>query len=116
MGRVGPWGLLIASVVVVSAIQVAYVVAGVVPSDGATQLSMSTLGLAFVLWVVTDARRRRIVPCHDFGFLVMLLMPVTLVWYAFWSRGGRRGLAVLAALFGLMYVPSLSALACWMLL
>ncbi|ODU01120.1 MAG: hypothetical protein ABS79_02220 [Planctomycetes bacterium SCN 63-9] len=66
--------------------------------------------LALVLWMDLDARRRRIVPCHDFGFLTMVVFPASLVWYVFWSRGWR-GVFLLAGLLGLWAVPFLSAVA-----
>jgi len=81
----------------------------------AVQLSSFALALAFILWVEADVRRRSGLPCYDFGFLVAVCLPASLIWYAIWSRGWR-GLFLLAALFGLMLVPWLSAVAAWLLL
>ena len=48
-------------------------------------------------------------PCFDFGFLVAVFFPISLVWYAFWSRG-VRGVLLLGAMLGLMLIPWLSAI------
>ncbi len=32
-----------------------------------------------ILWVEDDARRRGIVPCHEFGFLVGVYFPASLL-------------------------------------
>lgn len=108
-------GLLLVTVVAISALQAAYMASGVVPSTESQYLWSFGLALAFIVWVDSDASLRRKVPCHDFGFLVAVFFPVSLVWYAFWSRGWR-GFYVLAGLFGLMLLPWLSALACWVML
>jgi hypothetical protein len=113
MGRLGPFGALLAAVLTIATLEAAYVAAGVSPSVGGS-LSTFALALAFVLWIDTDARRQHITPCHDFGFLVAVFFPFSLLWYVLWSRG-RRGLLVLGALFGLMLLPWLLAVAVWIL-
>jgi hypothetical protein len=107
--------VLCASVAAFSAFQIVYVVAGVATSEAADRLNSVGLALAFVLWVVADARRRRCVPCYDFGFLVAVFFPVSLLWYLLWSRGWR-GTFLLAALFGLLLLPWLAAVIAWVLM
>jgi hypothetical protein len=66
--------------------------------------------LLVVLWVDADARRRRRLPCYDFGFLAYVFFPLSVAWYCLWSRGWR-GLLLLAALLALYMAPyALSAL------
>lgn len=114
MRRLGPMGILVATVASCSAFLVAYVAIDSAPSQGAQQLTSFGLSLAMVLWVMADARRGRRTPCYDFGFLVAAFFPVSLVWYVVWSRG-RRGLLTLGALFGLMLLPWVSASVAWAL-
>lgn len=110
----GPLIVLIAWVAMLSAFQVAYIAAGV-PIPGMASLLIGWGGaLAFILWIVADARQRRRVPCFDFGFLVAVLFPLTLVWYVFWSRG-RRGVLTLAGLLALMALPWISGVLAWVL-
>ena len=108
MRRLGPFGWLIAAVAALSAFQVPYAALGVAPPDAAALLTSYGLALAFILWVVDDARARRCVPCFDFGFLVAAFFPASLAWYVHWSRG-RRGVLVLAAFFALMLAPAVAA-------
>ena len=102
------------SSLVISGLRVAYVVGATDPSEEYEQLASFAWGLAFALWVVEDARRRRQTPCFDFGTLVATLLPFALVWYVFWSRGWRGGLT-LAAFIGLYFVQSLFAATAWVL-
>jgi hypothetical protein len=37
-------------------------------------------GLMLILWMDADARRRRMLPCYDFGFLAGVFFPLSLVW------------------------------------
>jgi len=115
MKRLPPLATLLVTVALVSAFRVAYVVAGTDLSPTASLLSSIVLALSFVLWVVADSRRRAGLPCYDFGYLVAVYFPASLIWYAISSRGWR-GLLTLAALFGLAFVPGLSAYAAWLLL
>jgi hypothetical protein len=91
-----------------------YVALGTTPSGRANLLFQVSLSWAFILWVEAVARHRHIVPCHDFGFLVAVGFPVSLVWYVFWSRG-RRGILALAGLFAVMTLPWLTAVMVWLL-
>ena len=113
MRRIGPSGMLVATVAALSAFQVPYAAAGVPPSAAAAMLTSNGLSLAFILWVAEDARARRCVPCFDFGFLVAVFFPASLVWYVLWSRS-RRGVRTLIALAGLMLLPWLSAVVTWL--
>ncbi len=110
-----PFKVLVALVFVVSALRIAYVVTGAAPSAAAEFLTPFCLGLAFILWVVEDARVRRRVPCYDFAFLVAVFFPVSVLWYVVWSRGWW-GLVTLVAIFGLMILPQLSAVVAWVLM
>jgi hypothetical protein len=92
-----------------------YVVTGTPRSQAWVELSSRGLGLFLLFWVMIDARRRRCVPCHEFGFLVAVFMPASLVWYVFWTRGWR-GAALLASFIGLVFVPSFVTIVIWTLL
>ena len=76
------------------------------------RLAMAALPLAFplfvILWVVADARRRRLTPCFDFGFFVALGFPLSVAWYVLRTRK-LWGVVVLAALFGLFVFPFVCA-------
>jgi len=93
---------------------VAYVATGRTPSDRVQGLIPTGLGLALVLWMMMDARARHRTPCYDFGFLVAVFFPVSLVWYVLWTRGWK-GLLTLVGLIGLWFVPWLTAMAAWIL-
>src|SRR5882757_2870509 len=77
-----------------------YLASGAPRSQAYIELSTRGLALFLIFWVMIDARRRRCVPCHEFGFLVAVFMPVSLVWYVFWTRGWR-GAVLLATFTGL---------------
>jgi hypothetical protein len=101
-------GIVVATAVMLSVLQIGYIWAGTDPPEQFARLASFAFALACVLWIMADARKRRQTPCFDFGFLVAVFFPVSVVWYAFWSRG-VRGFLLLAALVGLMFVPWLSA-------
>ena len=86
IGTFGPLLLLAAMLAIVASM---YVILGQEPPQSVLTLTSTVQFLFILYWVVLDARRRRRVPCHDFGFLVVLYMPVSLVWYLVWSRGLR---------------------------
>lgn len=79
---------------------------------GVPQTELEALLLGYVpavfvlLWVTGDAHRRRCTPCHDFGFLMWYLFPLTLLGYLIWTRGWW-GLAVFVGLLAIMYLPIL---------
>ncbi len=64
--------------------------------------------LMLVLWMDTDARSRRRVPCYDFGMLAGLTFPLSVIWYCFWSRRWR-GVLFLLLLGGLYFAPFIGA-------
>lgn len=101
---------LIALTGVLSVVHAAWIASGRTPSAAASLLT--DLGLSLILWVVGDARRRHCVPCHEFGFLVGVFLPVALPWYVLWRRGWR-GLLLLAAFAGIWIVPWVAAVAVW---
>jgi hypothetical protein len=72
------------------------------------------MALFVLLWAIEDVRRRRQQPCFDFGFFLTLAFPVSIVWYAFWSRG-VRGFLVLAILVGLYLAPWVCMSLAWIL-
>jgi hypothetical protein len=114
MKWLGSLGIPIMTAAASAAFLVAHVAVGRSPSDTTQQLVSTGLALAIVLWMIADARMRRRTPCYDFGFLVAVYFPVSLVWYVFWSRGWK-GLLILAAFVGLWLVPWFSALGVWVL-
>ena len=85
-----------------------FLAAYVVSRSSAAQMAATTLvyilPLFIIFWVLQDARRRRCVPCFDFGFLLVLAFPLSVIWYLFWTRGWK-GFALLAAFVGLFLVP-----------
>ena len=105
-------GPLLGLTVALAAIASMYVVLGEQPPELVE--AIYSVGPAFFLvcWVILDARRLRRVPCHDFGFLVGLFLPVALPWYLVWSRG-LRGLLLLGFFLLLVILPALSASIVW---
>ncbi|MCA1684545.1 MAG: hypothetical protein LC745_00880 [Planctomycetia bacterium] len=99
------FGPLLAMTAALSVVQAAYFGAEVTPPPSIAPLSSVGYELALIVWVMADARRRRCVPCFEFGFLVAVFYPASMFWYVFWTRGWR-GLALLAAVFGLLTVPA----------
>jgi hypothetical protein len=115
MSWLSRFGVLLLPVAAVSILQMIYVAVGATPSGRASLLFQFSLAWAFILWVDADARHRHIVPCHDFGFLVAMFFPLSLVWYVFWSRG-RRGFLALCGLLGVMILPWLTAVMAWLMI
>jgi hypothetical protein len=99
-----PLAPLVCFSLIASAMLAAYVVAGHSPSP--TFVAVMELSCTFLLayWVILDARKGHRIPCFDFGLYCYLLLPVTLPWYCFWSRGWR-GIILLIALFGTVIAP-----------
>jgi hypothetical protein len=114
MKRVKSLGILLTTAAVISALQFGYAAVGTAPPEHVARLASFAFALAFVLWMVVDAQVRRQTPCFDFGLLVAVFFPISLVWYVFWSRGAR-GFLLLAALLSMMLLPWLSAAAAWLL-
>jgi hypothetical protein len=84
------------------------VAVGTDPSPGAELVLGYGWALMLLLWVDADARKRRQLPCYDFGLLAVVLFPVSVAWYCLWSRGWR-GLLVLLALVSLWLLPYVAA-------
>jgi hypothetical protein len=80
--------------------------------DAASMLLGFSVTLLLLCWILADARQRRCVPCFDFGFLLAVSFPLSLVWYAFWTRGWR-GLLLLLTVLGLIYGPWICAVIGW---
>jgi hypothetical protein len=107
-----PLAILFATVVLFSAFQFGSVALGTTDAELTTRLTSFGLTLAFIVWIMVDARSRRRTPCYEFGFLIAIYYPVSLVWYVFWSRGWRA-ILMLAGFFVLMLLPALSAILAW---
>src|SRR6478752_2610059 len=114
MKRLGPLGILVASVLILAALRFDYAALGRLPSENVSQMSSFALALACILWIMADAQTRRQTPCYDFGFLVAVFFPISLIWYVFWSRG-IRGFILLGALVALMLLPWMAGVAGWLL-
>jgi hypothetical protein len=91
----------------------AYLAAGHSVSPEIEGLASFGWGFMLILWAEADARRRRRVPCFDFGFLIFVYSPLSVLWYCLWSRGWR-GLLVAAALVLLWIVPYAVAGIVWL--
>ena len=95
MKRLASLGILVTTVAMLSAVQIVYALVGASPTESLARLTSFALALACALWIVADAQSRRQTPCFDFGFLVAVFFPISVVWYVFWSRG-LRGFLLLA--------------------
>jgi hypothetical protein len=114
MKRFPPLGILFAMVALFSIFQFASVSLGTSDPEIAARLTSFGLTLAFVIWIMADARVRRRTPCYEFGFLVAVYFPLSLAWYVVWSRGWRA-LFMLTGLVALMFLPWLLAVMAWIL-
>ncbi len=108
MRPLAPYLPLIALTGVLSVVQAARVAGGTAASASASQATEICVGWMFFLWLLSDARRRGLAPCHEFGFLVGVFLPFSFFWYVFWTRGWR-GFLLLAAFFGVVIVPEIVA-------
>ncbi|HEX5271078.1 MAG TPA: hypothetical protein VFW33_11345 [Gemmataceae bacterium] len=108
-----PLALLIGLSLVTAALLCCFVGAGLPPTPGAELLLAMSWALMLVIWIDLDARRRGRLPCFDLGLLAAVWFPISVAWYCVWSRGWRRGLLLLLALFGLWIAPRLFAAFCW---
>ena len=71
--------------------------------------------ILILMWLVADARRRRQVPCFDFGFFCSIFFPLSVAWYCCWSRGWW-GLLTIGLLIGLWLAPLIVADVTWQVL
>jgi hypothetical protein len=85
------------------------------PPEGAWSILGYCTALLVVYWIIADARQRRCVPCFDFGFLLGIFLPFSLIWYAFWTRGWR-GFLLLLAIAASIYGPWLCVTILWILI
>lgn len=83
-----------------------------VPSESALTVASISLCLFILYWVMLDARRRGRVGCHDFGFLMGVFFPVSLVWYLVATRGWR-GVVVLVGIALVFLLPSVATMIAW---
>jgi hypothetical protein len=114
MRALGTFGPLVGLAAILASFAGMYVAVGKVPPDEFVWLAQSIQGLFILYWIILDARRRRRIPCHDFGFLVAIFLPVSLGWYLLWTRG-LKGLLLLLAFAILVVAPQLSATIVWSL-
>src|SRR5262245_8128075 len=112
MRGLGAFGPLLGLAAIIAAFASMYVLLVENPPRELQSFFGCCQALFVVYWMVVDARRRHRVPCHDFGFLAGLFLPVALPWYLIWTRG-LRGLFVLALLLILLVLPSLCATLVW---
>jgi hypothetical protein len=98
---------LIVLTALLALINVAAIARGSLPAE--SRVADTSLALFLLFWVMTDARKRRRAPCHEFGFLVMMYMPASLVWYLLWSRGWR-GILPLSFIYALLITPWIASL------
>jgi hypothetical protein len=68
--------------------------------------------LTLITWMQLDALHRNRVPCFDFGLILAVTWPFSLVWYCPWSRGWR-GWLVLLWILGLYVWPWMVAVMLW---
>ena len=107
-----PLAPLLLFTLIASALFAAYPAAGIDSSPTFVAVVQLIWGLLLACWVVVDARKERRIPCFDFGIFCYVLLPITLPWYCFWSRGWRGGF-LLAALYGLGMAPYITASIVW---
>jgi len=87
-----------------------YVASGVPPSGQILVFVQALPAWTVIVWLVQDARQRRLMAVHDLGFFMSLFWPVLIPWYCFKSRG-RRGWLMLMGVVGLVVVPWLTGFA-----
>jgi len=112
--ELGTFGPLLGLAAILASFASMYVVLGKVPPDEYASLAGPIQQLFIVYWVILDARHRRRIPCHDFGFLVAVFLPVSLGWYLIWTRG-LKGLLLLGAFAILVVAPQFCATIVWLL-
>ncbi len=63
-------------------------------------------------WIETDARLYRRTPCFDFGYLMSMAMPFSLIWYLLSTRGWWTFLLIPMLIF-LWMLPGISLAIAW---
>lgn len=107
-----PYLWLLVLTVVVAVFDCAYVYSGIPFSPLAEVLSVYTIPLAIMIWVVWDAQSRRCTPCYDFGLMVYVALYLALPGYLIWTRGWR-GLLLLLGFILLFMAPFVCAQIAW---
>jgi hypothetical protein len=107
-----PLSPLVIFAVLLSAIYSTYLFAGMAPSPRFDVVTSLCWAFLLVYWMVADARRRLHVPCFDFGFLCYVLLPLSIPWYCFWSRGWR-GALIFLVLLAIFLAPNILAMIVW---
>jgi hypothetical protein len=97
------------------AILSAYMALGAAPSLGFETAASFVWCVLLALWIVNDARRRRGIPCFDFGLYCYFLLPVTITWHCVSTRGWR-GILLLLAICATWILPYLVARIVWQFL
>jgi hypothetical protein len=113
MRSLAPFLPILALMGLLSAMNVAAMSRSGTPASG--KLVEIAPALFLLAWMIQDARRRRCVPCHEFGFLSAVYLPASLIWYLFWSRGWK-GFLPLAAFVGMLLVPWIASVVTYLIL
>jgi hypothetical protein len=99
-----PIAALVALALIATAMECAYVVAGVPRASRSPLVLHLCWAWPVLIWMDHDAHLKRRRPCYDFGLFLMATFPLSVVWYCFWARG-RRGLKLLLGLACLLFLP-----------
>lgn len=81
-----------------SAILSGYVFAGLSPPTKVQDFLASFYWFTVLVWIRCDAKKRRKIPCFDFGLFLLVLAPFSILWYLVCSRGFVKGLLVALSL------------------
>jgi hypothetical protein len=95
---------LLGAALVVLVLPVVHVLVGEPPTELEVIVAGYVPMIFVLLWMIEDAYRRRSTPCFDFGFLICVLFPLSLLGYLVWTRGWW-GLVVFAGMLAAIYVP-----------
>lgn len=112
MRRILSFGPLLGITAVLAAFASMYVILGEKPPELVEACFSIAPSFFLLCWVILDARRLHRVPCHDFGFLVGVFLPVAIPWYLVWTRG-LRGVLMLGFFLLLILLPQLVATIVW---
>jgi hypothetical protein len=102
--RIRPLGPLLGAALAVMLLPAVHVLLGVPPTDLELAVASYVPAVFIVLWMMDDARMRHCTPCYDLGFFLLLLFPLSLLWYLVWTRTWW-GLVVFAGMLAVVYVP-----------
>jgi hypothetical protein len=95
---------LLGAALVVLVLPVVHVLVGEPPTELEVIVAGYVPMIFVLLWMIEDAYRRRSTPCFDFGFLICVFFPLSLLGYLVWTRGWW-GLVVFAGMLAAIYVP-----------